>query len=211
MRKCSQHLLIDSGLADTLWRIRLYCGEDSHVDAARDVAKTSTRATAVLSSTRQSAILPAVDEIGMIAIASFITVSKDEWLGTVHGLFTVRVKATSIPIDFHEDAWKGIWVCRIIACTLIRALGGESNMRLVIRRVKVLAVPAAREVDLGPDATGASLGGQLIVAGAYAVEVQADESDSLLSKAACIVGSQIRVTTQHAEVIREDDEIFGQW
>jgi len=76
-------------------------------------------------------------------------------------------------------------------------------MRLVVRRVGVLSVPAAREINLSADAIRAFLSRQLVELGRDSIEIKAEEGDGLLSKAACIVGTQGRVTTQHTEIIGE--------
>jgi hypothetical protein len=76
-------------------------------------------------------------------------------------------------------------------------------VRLVVRRVGVLAVPAAGEVNLGPNSTRTLLRRELVVPRGLSVEVETKERHGLLSEAAGIVGAEGCVSTDHPEIIRE--------
>jgi len=76
-------------------------------------------------------------------------------------------------------------------------------MSLVCRRVDILSVPTAREIDLSAYPVRAGLGGELVEAGRYAIEVQAKECHGLLCKAGWVILAKSRVTTDHAEIVRE--------
>lgn len=67
-------------------------------------------------------------------------------------------------------------------------------MRLMVRRVKVLAIPATREVDLSTNSVGASHRRKGIIPDRHSVEVEAKESNRLLGKAASIIGTERIIT-----------------
>jgi hypothetical protein len=75
--------------------------------------------------------------------------------------------------------------------------------------IHVLAIPAAREINLCPDARRAWLQWQSIVTCTDSVEVQAQESNSLLRKTIGIIRSQSEVTTDHAKIIWESRSVSG--
>jgi hypothetical protein len=62
-----------------------------------------------------------------------------------------------------ENSRQGDRKFGISASTLIRAFGGESDMGLVVMRIKVLSIPATWEVELSTDTAGALDGRKLVV------------------------------------------------
>lgn len=76
-------------------------------------------------------------------------------------------------------------------------------MRLVIRGVEVLSIPATREIELRAHTAGTNSGWQLVMLGGNAVEIQTQESNCLLGIAGCIIASEGRVTGDHAKVVRK--------
>jgi len=79
----------------------------------------------------------------------------------------------------------------------------------VVRRVKVLSVPATWEVNLSTNTRWARTSRQLIVLRGNTVEVKAQESHGLLGKAVGIISAERGVTAEHAEIIRESSRSPG--
>jgi len=150
----------------------------------------------------ESISLPTHIEVTMVHPTSSVTVREDEWLAWILGLGSFVCEIRRGIVHFVEDTGKVDWE----VCWAVTAVGPSRtirDMRFVISRVDILSIPAALEVELSTDTTGARCFGEVVKPGRYTVEVQAEEGNGLLFK-----GTQRRsltgVSAYHAEVIGED-------
>jgi hypothetical protein len=135
-------------------------------------------------------------------VASRITLSENERLGG-----TVPPIETSSGVDdFVEDRdhVNGVG-CRTRA-VIVRVLGRVGHVRLVVGGVKVDAVPAGGEEDLGTQTVRADLVRKATGVRRGTTVVEADIADSLASEVASGCALE-RVTGKHAETFREGSEV----
>jgi len=95
-------------------------------------------------------VLPSINEVAVISKTSRITIGEDKLI--------VVVVHTRLIEELEEDGEDGDGMAGGTDPEIIISNGGVGNVRLVIRRVEVLSVPAAGKVDLSTDL--AALGGR---------------------------------------------------
>jgi hypothetical protein len=124
----------------------------------------------------------------MITIAGRITIREYEGLGWVQSLCAELVEFNRSPIylfflqlirkhmctentDLEEDSRQCDGILGIAARSAVRSAREEGNVRLVVRSIDVLAVPATGEINLRTDAARAGCWWELVVPDGLAVEV----------------------------------------
>jgi hypothetical protein len=114
--------------------------------------------------------VPAIDEVTVEAVASWIThrPHKRLFVTMPHIVEFVNAEEHFVEQGDEMDRMRG-W-----ARAISMAVDRIGHVGLVIWRVEVLAIPTGREEDLGTEATRASVGGKAIGFGCcWAIEVQA--------------------------------------
>jgi hypothetical protein len=144
--------------------------EDSLVRTALWVAEVV--AVAFVDDLLENTLVPAVKEISVVSVPSAIAICEDERLVGVHGLGANVVEVSSAPVDLEENTGNFYRELGILAVTLVGTLRAISDMRLVVRRISVLSVPAAGKVDLGTDTGRAFLVREFVVLGSDTVEIE---------------------------------------
>jgi hypothetical protein len=123
-----------------------------------------------------------------------------KWLGRLHGLRAELVEIRCSPVDLEEDTRETDREIGVRTFSAVRPSRSVSNVRLVIRGVEVLSVPAAGEVDLRTNAGGAVLLWHTGVLGGLAIKVKAKEVNSSLGGAVGIIAPLGGASAEHAEV-----------
>lgn len=95
----------------------------------------------------QLVILPAENVVAVLAEARVVAVAEVEGLRAVGGPEALVVEGRRVPDDFVHELWNADWVRGRAAAAEAEEVGGAAgrvgDVRLVIGRVEVLAVPAA--------------------------------------------------------------------
>lgn len=161
------------------------------------IADLATAGKAVVDGFLKDINVPTINKITMKAVASRVTIGKDERLRVAVPLVG---KAVGVIQYFEEDRnhmhWKGGR-----ARTVVVVLAGRIRyVRLMIRRVKVLAIPAGREKDLSTKATRAVIVGETI--GLGLISTQTSKADGLGVETTGKIALR-RVTSKHAKTFGE--------
>lgn len=138
----------------------------------------------------------------MVSKASVVTISEDKRLRWLLRLRGVLIPVARSPVDLEEDTGDADRKIGVVALARVRPIGSVGDMRLVVGRVDVFAIPAAREVHLRADAGGAHLLRESRMLGSLALEVEAEEIDCLCGRAS-IVATFAGIPADHAEIRRE--------
>jgi hypothetical protein len=146
--------------------------------------------------------IPAVEEITVEPVASRITLSENERLGGA----VPPIETGSGVNDFEEDRDHVNRVGCRARTVVVRVLSRVGHVRLVVGGVKVDAVPAGGEEDLGTQTIRADLVGKAASVRRSTTVVEADIADSLASEVGS-GGTLERVTSDHAETFREGSEV----
>jgi len=146
--------------------------------------------------------IPAVEEVTVEPVASRITLSEDERLGSS----VPPIEAGSGVDDFVEDGDHVNRVSCRARTVVVRVLGRVGHVGLVVGRVKVDTIPARGEENLGTQAIRADLVGKAAGVRRGAAVVKADIADGLTSKVAATCTLE-GITGEHAETLREGSEV----
>jgi len=139
-RECARGDFIDA-LGDSTVSALLEV-EVSRGRAAGRVAKRRASTLAFVHHLVQNTLIPSEEEVGMVSVSGGISHRVHERLGGVHRLGAVRIKAGGVKIHLHEDPGKSLGELGVRACSRVWSRREEGDMRLVIDRVSVHAVPA---------------------------------------------------------------------
>jgi hypothetical protein len=160
-------------------------------------------AVASVNNALENTVVPSVEEVCVISVSGSVTVGEDKWLVGLHGLRAELVEIGGGPVDLEEDTGKTDREIGVRALSAVRSSGSVSNVRLVIRRVEVLSIPAAGEVDLRTNTRWAVLLWDTGVLGGLSIEVKAKVVDGTLGDVVCVVAPLRGVSAEHAEIRRE--------
>lgn len=163
-------------------------------------------AGAAVSSVLKDVDIPAVDEVTVESVSSWVTLGEDEWLlGTVP-----PVKPIGRVDDLVEDGNHVDWVRSRAGAVVVGVLGWVSHVRLVIGRIKVDTVPAGWEEDLSTKTVWAGLVRQVVALGGSSTVIKADERNGLAGKVVGVCTLEW-VTSNHAESLREGSQVVVVW
>jgi len=141
--------------------------------------------------------VPSTEEISMKSIASGITHTPQEVVGSSSGRKTLeRVQV------FEEDCGESDGV-RVGAVSGVVAIDRVGHVRPVVRTVQILSVPTHGEEDLSAKPVFARILGQPTPVVRFregaTIVVEADVADGLVSHAALIEGPARWITSDHAQ------------
>jgi hypothetical protein len=152
---------------------------------------------------------PAVDKVAVEPVARGVAVGEDP--GGIRGV--VEGEVLDVVDELVEEGDEVDGVSRRAVTTAVGSSGGVGHVRGVVRRVEVDAVPARREVDLHAHSGRAVVVEKVVPLGPVRVSrviivvVEADERDRLVGKAAGVVCPAVRVSSDHAETVREGRDV----
>jgi len=134
-----------------------WAGHDPLLNAAGKIAEWI--AMTFVDDTLESVALPAHVEITMVHRTSSVTVREDEWLASVLGLAEHAIETGSVVVHFVKDTGEVDRESRR-AVTAVWSSAAIRDVGLMVRRVGILSVPAALEVELGTNSTRQGTGGR---------------------------------------------------
>lgn len=143
-------------------------GHNSLLNATGEI--TVDVAVAFVNDTLKSRALPTHHEIAVVHRTSSVAVRENEWLLRVLSLAGLAVEASSVIVHLVKDTWKIEWKGRGTIAA-VWPPGAIRDVGFMVRRISILSVPAALEVELSTNATGAGLFRKEVRLGTDAVEV----------------------------------------
>jgi len=173
----------------------IYGGVEEWNSLARLVTKSgaigSIHAISV-SSLKFVAVSPPHDEVTVISITSGITTAESE---TVEILDVLSLKE-KLEENGKDSNGVGLGANSSIVVTNC----GVSNMAVVVGSVKILTIPARREIHLGPQGATVTSGESRVLT---IWSIKAHNRNGLLCKVVVVLSTSSGITSNHSETIGE--------
>jgi hypothetical protein len=162
LSQSSSDLLIDN--RSEIARSRSVESENTEITTASSITKSGRSACTLVQDILKNTAFPAIVEISMVPIAVRVSERVHVGLSRVQSISVpVCIPGNGVQVSLDKDTRKSNGVSWIVTRSTVRSSGRERNMRFMVGRVEIHAIPAHREVNLSTDTAGARDGRKRII------------------------------------------------